>query len=238
MKGKDVEGLQRLLQIHGWLTDDADGEYGILTAQAVYRSKFWLGYRKPDQTAATLLLEILQGKRKTTAAMKARSATRKRRRKETPVRVKALAVLTSHLGEKEHPPNSNNFPWATSWYGLKGPWCAMSASRAYAQAGSRVFVRGIRYAYCPFIVHDARAGVNNLTVTNHPQPGDLVLYDWTHDGIADHVGLFERWVGGGEGVEFQAIEGNTAVGNDSNGGEVMRRTRKRTLVQVFVHVGR
>ena len=114
----------------------------------------------------------------------------------------------------------------------------MAVSEWYIDVGSKTFSLGWRYAYCPFIVSDARAGVNNLTITNHPQPGDIVLYDWQRDGVADHVGLFERWIAGGEGIEFTAVEGNTSVSSDSNGGAVMRRTRKRSQTIAFVHVGR
>jgi hypothetical protein len=59
-----------------------------------------------------------------------------------------------------------------------------------------------------------------------PQPGDIAIYNW--DGAEpDHIGIVERYLGNGT---FTAIEGNTAVDNDSNGDGVMRRTR--TLKQV------
>jgi hypothetical protein len=74
-----------------------------------------------------------------------------------------------------------------------------------------------------------------MAVTSNPLPGDLVCYDWEGNGVADHVGLFEAWTDKSAG-KFTAIEGNTAVGNDSNGGKVMRRDRTRSNVQAFVHV--
>lgn len=238
MTGDDVKQLQILLRAHAYLKGTIDGQYGDLTAQAVYRAKFWLGYRKPDHDAADLLLEYLQGKRKPTPVMRGRVRLRKKQLSETPIRVKALRWLTEKIGEKEHPPNSNRVSWASIWYGVIGPWCAMAATRAYLESGSTVFKRGSRYAYVPFIVADARAGRNGLSLAPEPRPGDLVCYDWERNGVADHVGLFEKWVAGGEGTEFLAVEGNTGVGNDSNGGEVMRRTRKIRDVQAFVHVGR
>jgi hypothetical protein len=48
-----------------------------------------------------------------------------------------------------------------------------------------------------------------------PQPGDIAIYDWD-GGVADHIGIVETYLGGGK---FTAIEGNTSVGNDSDGGE-------------------
>jgi hypothetical protein len=48
-----------------------------------------------------------------------------------------------------------------------------------------------------------------------------VIFDWD-GGLPDHVGIVVRAAGGA----LQTVEGNTGVGNDSNGGEVMRRQRR------------
>jgi hypothetical protein len=57
-------------------------------------------------------------------------------------------------------------------------------------------------------------------VTDDPIPGDLVCFDWD-GGDYDHIGLYES----GDVAQFTTVEGNTSVGNDSNGGQVMRRQR-------------
>jgi len=88
----------------------------------------------------------------------------------------------------------------------------------------------------PYLVSDARAGRYGLSTTDEPIPGDCVAYDWSFDGTYDHVGLFEAWTPG-SGTEFTACEGNTSTSNDSNGGQVMRRTRNRGAQgTVFVRV--
>ena len=69
-------------------------------------------------------------------------------------------------------------------------------------------------------------------ITKNPQPGDIVLFDWTGDGHCDHTGIFEKWIK--EGSTFSTIEGNTAIGNDSDGGCVMQRTRNAATVKAFV----
>jgi hypothetical protein len=237
MRGADVKRLQQALVRQKYLTDAPDGVYGPLTAQAVYRAKYWLGYFKPDQAAAALLLSYLEQRRAPTAEMRTRSAQRARAKAATPIRAKALSWLSQHIGDKERPANSNRVSWASEWYGIIGPWCAMAVTRAYVEAGSKAFQKGRRYAYVPYIVNDAHHGANGLALTKNPQPGDLVCFDWEHNSVADHVGLFTRWVDSGR-TQFESVEGNTAVGNDSNGGEVMRRNRSRSLVQAFVHVGR
>jgi hypothetical protein len=113
----------------------------------------------------------------------------------------------------------------------------MAVSWAYAQAGSTVFARKARYAYVPYLVWDAHQGRNNLTLTSAPNSGDVVAYDWNGDGVGDHCGLFVKWTNKHDGA-FVALEGNTAVGNDSNGGEVMHRDRNMSQVQAMIHVGK
>lgn len=147
----------------------------------------------------------------------------------------ALEAAVGELGVKESPAESNQVKY-TDWYGMVGPWCAMFCTWAYLTEGdSPSFVRGSRYAYVPYIVSDARGGRYGLAVTSSPLPGDLVCYDWQRNGEHDHVGLFEQWQDGQ--TVFSAIEGNTSTSNDSNGGEVMRRSRNvNAQGTVFVRV--
>ena len=128
---------------------------------------------------------------------------------------------------KESPANSNRTPY-TDWYGMSGPWCAMFVTWSYEQAGnSPSFRRGQTYAYVPYVVNDARNYRNGLAVTTDPVAGDLVCFDWQGDGVHDHIGLFERWVDRARGSSM-SVEGNTSSdvhGDQSNGGEVCRKTR-------------
>ena len=143
----------------------------------------------------------------------------------TTVRQAALERAVTQLGVTESPPDSNQCKY-TQWYGMVGPWCAMFTSWCYdLENDSPSFLKGSYYAYVPYIVGDARSHVRGLSVTGDPLPGDLVCYDWGWDGEFDHVGLFEAWASG-SGSTFTAIEGNTSLDNNSNGGEVMRRTRR------------
>lgn len=140
------------------------------------------------------------------------------------LRRRALDKAITQLGVKEKPPDSNQVKYC-DWYGMLGPWCAMFVAWCYETTGdSPAFVQGGRYAYVPYLVADARAHKYGLQVTDDPIAGDLVAYDWAFDGEHDHVGIFEQWIGGGD---FEAIEGNTSTSNDSNGGQVMRRSRNR-----------
>jgi hypothetical protein len=160
------------------------------------------------------------------------------------VRMAALKRARGQLGVKESPPASNRQKYG-EWYKMNGvPWCAIFVTWSYELGATDVrkeapsFVRGTRYSYCPYVVADARAGKYGLRTTDDPIPGDLVVYDWEGPGgggVYDHIGIFENWITGA--ATFEAIEGNTSLSNNSNGGEVMRRTRNASQQgTVFVRV--
>ena len=142
------------------------------------------------------------------------------------LRQAALKLAISQIGVKESPFGTNRVKYS-QWYGMRGPWCAMfdtwcfEIAAALRAEDSPSFVRGAYYAYVPYVVSDARSGRRGLSTTTNPIPGDLVAYDWRRDGLFDHIGIFEK----GTGFSWTAIEGNTSLGNNSNGGQVMRRSR-------------
>jgi len=153
----------------------------------------------------------------------------------TPAAQARLARAVPEIGTKESPANSNQCKY-TDWYNMVGPWCAMFVTWC-DQTGAnptKSFAKGNKYAYVPYVVSDARMGYNGLSVTSSPQPGDLVCFDWDRNGEFDHIGIFEKDLAGSQ---FQCIEGNTSDSNQSNGGEVMRRTRDTAAYGVvFVRV--
>jgi peptidoglycan hydrolase-like protein with peptidoglycan-binding domain len=240
--GPQVLAAQKVLNggnVYGkdFLQGAVDGQFGEETGRACIRAKYWLGYGTTDlrATYGSALDEYLHALAQPDAAMQKRRELRLKQAAHPPMRAAALAESLKHIGTKERPPGSNIVRFS-KWYGITGPWCAMFVTWCYAAANSKAFVKGKHYAYVPYIVADARAGRNGLSVTRDPQPGDVVCYDWD-GGAADHTGLFEKWASGSHDA-FTAIEGNTSVGNDSNGGEVMRRNRISRQVQAFVRVGR
>lgn len=144
-----------------------------------------------------------------------------------------LEIAVTQIGVKEKPANSNRVKYNTWYYGsaVSGsayPWCAVFVAWCYDQAGD-TSISGVKNkAYCPSYVTWAK---NASRWTTIPKKGHLVLYDWNGDGTADHIGIVESVK---SSTEIVAIEGNTAVGNDSNGGEVMRRTRNRKSVLGYI----
>lgn len=143
-----------------------------------------------------------------------------------------IDAAAAENGTKESPPNSNKTKYG-QWYGLDGvKWCAIFVSYVYTKAGYPLEAvdRPKGYQSCQSGYNFWRA---KNRFTKEPQAGDVVLFDWTGDGTCDHTGIFVKWLDAGK-TRFQSWEGNTAQGNDSDGGQVMLRERRRTMVRAFV----
>lgn len=244
-KGKRVIEAQKLLANNPYgkfYRSEIDGEYGPLTAAAVRRAKYWLGYPKKNINGSfgPIIHKFLDGSRKLPAAYAMRRKARLRKYAAQQARKtlgeKALAKAMTQRGVVESPAGSNKVLYS-EWYGIRGPWCGMFVDWCYTEVGYKkwgTYRQCPWICYVPSIVAKAKAGEAGIFVTNNPEKGDLVCFDWD-GGVADHVGMFIEWIDRSAGT-FRSIEGNTAVGNDSNGGEVMVRERHRSNVEAFVRV--
>lgn len=249
MHGKDVEHAQHML--HGdaeskfadYRPGVVDGKYGTATGAAAKRAKYWLGYKASEIRGSygQTLENFLSGKTPLTSAMKTRRANRLKQAAQVPLREKAFKQAVSQIGTKESPANSNRCKYSY-WYGIIGPWCAMFTTWCYVGAGSKLtFRRGVRYSYVPNMVLAARGHDYRMVRISKDEVkrGDIVTFDWEGGGMggspysSDHVGLFDEWINKGAGT-FKTVEGNTAVGNNSNGGQVMRRERSMSEVSCFM----
>ena len=137
-----------------------------------------------------------------------------------------LDAARAELGVKEAPPGSNNVKYNTAYYGreVNGrqfSWCLVFIWWLFQSLdASEMFYDGGRTASCTtFYRWSEKRG---MVVHDNYRPGDLVFYDWDHSGDCDHVGILADI----NGQSCRVIEGNTAVGNDSNGGAVMLRSRR------------
>lgn len=146
------------------------------------------------------------------------------------LRLRALARAKKYVGVKENPPGSNHGPlidqWCVTTNGIRGgyPWCLAFVHAMYASQGVKLGGFGLVQAF------DNWAGKNGYLV-KRPFKGDIICYDWNRDNWDDHVGIVDRvlalrWTPSGRFVGWvRTVEGNTSVGNDSNGGCVMIRYR-------------
>ena len=146
---------------------------------------------------------------------------------------KVIDIAFAEVGVQESPANSNETKYG-KWFGLNGvAWCGIFASWAYSKAGVPLEKIGYSKGFAgtqTALKHFQETG----QMTTNPAPADLVFYDWDANGQPNHVGIFNGWVKGKRGVEFYAIEGNTSLKDQSNGGEVMSRQRVNKNVK-FVH---
>lgn len=129
-----------------------------------------------------------------------------------------LAIARGELGYKESPAGSNRTKYG-AWFGLNGqPWCMLFIQWVFTQAGAESLLAA-RTASCGAFMRAAQSA--GRWVTSGYKPGDVVIYDFHGGGATDHCGIVVTSLTTG----VRAIEGNTAAGDDSNGGEVMERTR-------------
>jgi hypothetical protein len=121
-----------------------------------------------------------------------------------------LNVARSQIGFYEGPNNEN--PYGI-WYGIpNAPYCAMGISWCFAQVGLSHLIAAQTpkgFSFNPAALHWFQMQglvVNKMSM----QPGDLVMFDWNGDGVADHVELVEAASPGG----FTTIGFNTGNPND------------------------
>jgi hypothetical protein len=160
-------------------------------------------------------------------------------RKEAPVSnqdlvSRLLEIAHDEVGTTEYPAGSNRNPYG-KYFDLDGvPWCALFVSWCFAKAGAPLPDIGQLGAEGGFASCQAAVQYANSRgeITDAPEPGDIVLFDWEQDGHSDHTGLVVDVL---DAKRFRTVEGNTAVGDDSNGGAVMRRERNVRTVSCFWH---
>jgi len=234
MKNADVKSLQLLLKDQGLFNGKVDGIYGPVTAASVKQSKWWFGYPKKnvDTKAGNLLIKYLTGQAKPNLLMRQRS---KSRGKIQGVGDRALLIGLPFVGLTEDPPNSNKVLFS-DWYGMRGPWCLMFVTYCFVKAGSKAFIKGQRWAYVPYLLADAKARRNGVTVVPplDADEGDLALFGFKMAKVPGHIGiLLSRPDTKGS---FKSLEGNTSPTSNANGGAVMIRDRQALDVIAFVRV--
>ena len=111
------------------------------------------------------------------------------------------------------------------------PWCAAFVWCIFNECGaSDLFYDGKKTAYCPTI-HQWGKDNGLIVPTSEGRYGDIVLFDWNNDGIADHVGLIIARNGNGT---YETVEGNTATYNYTEGGYVLKMTRYYSSIIAIV----
>lgn len=121
--------------------------------------------------------------------------------------------------------------WTNSGYA----WCGGFQVAAYKQAGVDL-MRCAWWFYTPYIKTFAQK--IGAWKTGGGEYGDQVLFDWTLDGVIDHVGA--SWPDPAS-VSFRSVEGNTSpgtAGSQSNGGGAWVRYRTKPAIRGWVDMRR
>ena len=243
MKGDDVKSLQKHLAGNNVIGRNfhpgkADGEFGPYSAAAVKRAKWDLGFpkRNVNRIAGSTFQKLLDGRAKRPTSYILRAKRRATKHVVSlSLRQKALASALKKEGLTESPWGSNR-NWLTRWYygnNTAAPWCAISVTHSYIEAGSKAFTKGRDFAYVPYMEYAAATGRGFTRIgKNEVEPGDMVTFNFD-GGVADHVGIFVKWINKVSGT-FVAIEGNTDAAGGAEGGEQMRRNRTMGLVSQFI----
>lgn len=233
MKRPEVSAAQKLLKQKGYYAGKIDSIYGEMSARGTRSAKWDLGYQEKNINSNydDAFHGFLTGTKKQSLMMKQRAKARRKKY----VGATAIDVAQRFVGVSEKPPGSNIVMFS-NWYGITGPWCAMFVSYCFVQAKSKAWKQHERYAYCPYILEDAKYNRNYLALipANQAKTGDVVLFDWDNDGVADHVGIVN--VAPMKATKFTTIEGNTSGTNPSDGGMVAHMTRNVSDVIGFVRV--
>lgn len=147
-----------------------------------------------------------------------------------------ITKAKSFLGTKESPVNSNNVIFNTDYYGKKVsgsdyPWCCTFVWDVFRMCNaSELFYDGKKTARCQTVYEWGKE--KKLTVSKgNGKKGDLIIFDWNGNGVAQHIGFI---LSKNPDNTYNTIEGNTAVGSDSNGGEVMQRKRAQSSILAIV----
>lgn len=132
-----------------------------------------------------------------------------------------LDIARAEIGVRESPAGSNRQKYGKA-YGWDGvAWCAIFVWWCFHQAGADALLP-IKTASCWYLLDAAKKA--DLWVTSAYRPGDVLIYKF---GASYHTGICESV----SGNTVTAIEGNTGINNNANGGAVMRRKRSVAFVK-------
>lgn len=137
---------------------------------------------------------------------------------------RVLDIARKEIGVTEYPPGSNKVKYNKWFYGreVSGasyPWCCSFVCWVFYMAGCLILLR--KTGGCTTLLNWFKAK-GWLVPIKEAKPSDVVFYQFDKDAYADHVGIVEKRTSTG----IVAIEGNTSVTSNDNGGAVMRRNRK------------
>jgi hypothetical protein len=149
---------------------------------------------------------------------------------------KISEVLNACKATLDYTEGTNNDTTFGKWYGLNNqPWCAMSASKMFFDAGiiNSVSAKPKGYASCDEWLKYLTKN-NQLVPIGQAKAGDLVFFQFDDDAQPDHVGIV-KWHN--TALKYlQVYEGNTSSGksgSQSNGdGYYLKKRDYKTIMAI------
>ena len=140
--------------------------------------------------------------------------------KDAKLRKEILKIAESQVGTKENDSNGGAALKYQKHFGRgPEPWCPDFVSWVFSKAGKKT-----NSPYCPTFIQKLKK--ERRFKRHDPKAGDIVFFDWGHDGKADHVGIVKHVNHDGS---IETIEGNT--GKPGGGSEGVWE-KKRYAMQI------
>jgi hypothetical protein len=142
---------------------------------------------------------------------------------------KAIKLATAEVGYVEGKNNNNKFA-PVAGHANNQPWCNTFISAIFIQAGLHEAI--------PITASCARTlawGIKNkrLIQTDKAKKGDLLIFDFTKSGQAQHIGLaiknFDL-----KTQTIRTVEGNTGEKSQANGEGVYLKTRSKDFIKAVI----
>jgi len=143
---------------------------------------------------------------------------------------KVLKAASDEVGYKEGANNDNKFA-AVAGHANHQPWCATFVRACFIKGEEPKAIPDT--AYCPYLEAWGRAN-NRVVPLAEAKKGDLVLFDFSRSGRADHVGILSHDYDPTKPNLIRTIEGNTGNISQTNGDGVARKNRAVSLVRIIV----
>jgi peptidoglycan hydrolase-like protein with peptidoglycan-binding domain len=233
--GGNVTKLQQMLAAAGFDPGGIDGDFGPKTQAAVKR--FQSAHQlSADGVVGPKTLAALNGGSTFTPSQPTRpSGNTGNNPVHTPVtttppannqelRQRMLSIAQNEVGTTEATNNNDGAVLKYPKFFGRGSeaYCADFVSWVSTQAG-----KPMNQPYVPTVKNDL-VHSGNWKGKNNPQPGDLVIFDWNHDGVGDHIGIVKSVNPNGT---INTIEGNTSGPNGREG--VFNKVRSMDTILGF-----
>jgi Putative peptidoglycan binding domain/CHAP domain len=212
--GADVADAQKLLTAKGFSPGSTDGNFGPKTRAAVVAFQRANGLTADGVIGPNTWKALRAGSTGGTGGTGG----------GTSLGAKMLDTARAELGNVEATNHNDGAILKYPKFFGRGSeaWCADFVSWVSKHSGGKM-----NNPYTPSIVNELKA--QGTWKTSNPQVGDLVLFDWDHNGVANHIGLVEKVNPDGS---LQTIEGNAL--DEASGKEgVFRHTRQMSDVLGF-----